>query len=93
MPCNCDHLKASELEIGISRVACLLDEVKRGKKIKKNEWDGYHPKVYNNVSRELGDKLTEELCSFLQDKDVTKYSLECQMWWRDHQEADKKRKK
>lgn len=37
------------------------------------------------------DKLTSELCSKLKTTDVTKYSLELQMWWRDHQEADRNR--
>lgn len=32
-----------------------------------------------------------ELCLRLQVADVTKYSLELQMWWRDHQAADKAR--
>lgn len=90
MPCNCDHLEANSLEIEISKVACLLDEL-RGKKQNKNSWVGYYPDVYNKITREFGDELTSKLCSKLQKIDVSKYSLEMQMWWRDHQEADKER--
>jgi hypothetical protein len=35
--------------------------------------------------------MVQELCSRLQKLDVTKYSLEMQVWWRDHQKADKER--
>jgi hypothetical protein len=48
----------------------------------------------NKTTREildLLDKETAELCGKLQKTDVTKYSLEMQIWWRDHQEEDRKR--
>jgi len=90
MPCNCDHLEATQLEVETSKVACLLGELK-GIKINKDSWEGYHPDVYGKVDRKLADKLTKKLCSALQKEDVSKYSLEMQIWWRDHQEADKKR--
>lgn len=90
MPCNCDHLEATNLEIEISRVACLLDEIK-GRKINKNNWRGYHPEIYGKVTRRLGDEYTAKLCSILKEKDVSKYSLEMQIWWRDHQKADEER--
>jgi len=32
-----------------------------------------------------------ELCQKLQNVDISEYSLEMQMWWRDHQKADKAR--
>jgi len=37
------------------------------------------------------EQLTVKLCERLQIEDVTKYSLELQIWWRDHQKADKAR--
>lgn len=37
------------------------------------------------------DMHTSQLCEFCQKNDATKYSLELQIWWRDHQIADKKR--
>lgn len=89
MPCNSDYMEASDTEIYFSRVACLLDELDGKKKIDRSHWDGYHPRVYNQSVN--GDALVSELCSRLQDADVSKCSLEMQLWWRDHQEADKKR--
>jgi hypothetical protein len=88
MPCNSDYMDASGKEIALSQVACLLDEL-RGKPINREHWRGYHPAVYNKGLD--GDSLVSELCAKLQNEDVTKYSLEMQMWWRDHQEADAKR--
>lgn len=88
MPCRSDYMDPTTKERNLSRVACLIDEL-AGRKWTKSEWDGYHPRVYNE--RANADALVKELCSKLQEVDVTKYSLEMQMWWRDHMEADKKR--
>lgn len=90
MPCNSDYMNASQLEIELSRVACLLEELD-GTPINPSHWRGYHPAVYCRLSSVDADKIVAELCSRLQDTDVTKYSLEMQMWWRDHQKADKAR--
>ena len=88
MPCNSDHLRATHKEREMSKVACLMDELD-GKKINRDRWDGYHPRVYNK--RVDADAMTAELCARLQEVDVADYSLEMQIWWRDHTEADKKR--
>lgn len=88
MPCNSDYLAANGREIELSRVACLLDELE-GRKFSKSDWAGYHPKVYNQNPN--GDAMVAKLCTALQTADVSKYSLEMQMWWRDHQKADKQR--
>ena len=87
MPCNSDYMEANKLELNISRVQCLLDELD-GKPWNQHDWNGYHPKVYNKVNGSLANKLVRQLCSKLKTTDVTQYSLEMQMWWRDHQEAD-----
>jgi hypothetical protein len=89
MPCKCDYMEASGLEVQLSRVACLLDELD-GKQWDSSHWRGYHPAVYNKPVVN-GNKMVSELCERLQSADVTKYSLELQMWWRDHQKADKER--
>lgn len=86
MPCDCSHLEASNFESEMSKVACLLDEFD-GKPIDKTHWNGYHPAVYNKTID--GDTMIAELCSRLQAVDVKEYSLEMQMWWRDHQQRDK----
>lgn len=91
MPCNADYMSASGAEKSISIVACLLDELD-GVVASKSSWEGYHPQVYNNYTKDRADKMVAELCSRLQEvEDITKYSLEMQIWWRDHQRADKAR--
>jgi len=82
-------------EIELSRVACLLDEIS-GIPIDPTIYHGYargcHPQVRGGrLSDEEADAMVAELCKTLQSLDVTKYSLEMQMWWRDHQKADKAR--
>lgn len=91
MPCNSDYLQANNYELQLSRVACLLAELK-GKKFTLGEWDGYHPKVYmKGLSKAQGDKMVAELCGKLKEmspKKIKSLSLEMQTWWRDHQAAD-----
>lgn len=90
MPCNSDYMAANNREIQLSRVACLIDEFE-GRTYQKGWWGGYHPSVYNNLTKVKADELVSKLCGYLQEADVTKYSLEMQIWWRDHQAADKAR--
>jgi hypothetical protein len=86
MPCNSDYMEATGKEVALSKVACLLDELD-GKPLDRTHWLGYHPAVYNRAAD--ADALVSELCRRLQTVNVTKQSLEMQMWWRDHQAADK----
>jgi hypothetical protein len=88
MPCDSAYLAATQPEKALSEVASLLDELD-GKPINPSWWEGYHPRVYNLSVN--ADAMVSELCSRLQAVDVTKYSLEMQMWWRDHQRADEVR--
>jgi hypothetical protein len=88
MPCDSGYLNATNIEIEMSKVACLLDELD-GTPIDKSYWRGYHPRVYGRLFD--ADRLVATLCSRLQGVDVTKHSLEMQMWWRDHLAADKAR--
>jgi hypothetical protein len=91
MPCNSDYMEADRREIDLSRVACLQDEI-NGKAFKREYWEGYHPRVYNKgLSKTDADNMVSELCAFLSGADVAKYSLEMQIWWRDHQKADRAR--
>ena len=93
MPCNSDYMNATQDEINLSVVYGLLDEIKTGK-LPSNFGDGYDKRVYNkHLSKEHLDEKTSELCLKLQKLDVSKYSLEMQIWWRDHQKADKERLK
>ena len=91
MPCNSDHMSATPLEKNLSVVYGLLDEVETGR-LPYGFGNGYDNRVYcKYLSKEHLDQKTEELCSKLQQLDVTKFSLEMQMWWRDHQKADEER--
>jgi hypothetical protein len=86
-------MDATQHEKNLSVVYGLLDEIKTGK-LPKNFGDGFDERTYNmGFSEDHLDKKTRELCKKLQKLDVSKYSLEMQMWWRDHQKADKARLK
>ena len=92
MPCNSDYLDASPSERWLSAVYQLLDELD-GKPFDPAEFgNGYDTRVYNKIhSQEEKHALVSLLCARLRQVDVTKYSLEMQMWWRNHQRADQKR--
>jgi hypothetical protein len=84
-------MDATPNEINLSVVYGLLDEFETGK-LPSNFGDGYDNRVYNKkLTKEHLDEKTKELCSKLQTVDVSKFSLEMQIWWRDHQKADKER--
>lgn len=95
MPCNSDYMNPTDLEVRISQTLCLLDELKTGKPVNRNSsaWHGYHDKAYGKeLYRKDADKIVAELCEKLSKvKDITKHSLEMQLWWREHKEADSKR--
>lgn len=94
MPCSGAHMDANHLEKEMSKVASHLDELE-GIEINESWYSGYHPDVYcksfNVLNTEHRDNLVSELCLKLQNIDVSKYSLEMQIWWRDHKNADKER--
>ena len=95
MPCNSDHMKANGWEIGLSKTLCVLDELE-GKRPRPCDWHGYHPLVYcQNISKIQGDAVVKSACKKLgkmTKAGIQKLSLEAQMWWRDHQAADKARR-
>lgn len=91
MPCNSDYLLADSFEKSLSQVACLLNELD-GKSWSRAWWNGYHPDVYcKNLDKQAADEMVARLCGQLCSCDATQYSLEMQIWWRDHQKADKAR--
>lgn len=96
MPCNASYMDPTSMEINLSKVYALLDEVKTGK-LKKDWNSGFDPRVYNQgLEQSHLDEKTEELCGKLQKigpRKLKQFSLELQTWWRDHQEADKERLK
>lgn len=95
MPCDSSYMAASGLEIELSRMLMLIDEVNTGIHVDSSrpEWNGYHEDAYcKGKLRERADHAAKTLCSLLQSRDVSSCSLELQLWWRDHQAADKARK-
>jgi hypothetical protein len=99
MPCNSDHLEATQLEVECSRMYLLLGELAGGgpPDSSSSAWAGYDDRAYCKADRALADELTQELCDRIAnielEGDLTTYSLELQIWARDHKIADAKRKK
>lgn len=92
MPCNSEYMEPKDLEIECGRMFLLLDELHTGTPVDPDEYKraGYDDRAYYKSNRELADKLARRLCTALKQLgDVSGYSLELQMWWRDHQEADR----
>lgn len=94
MGCRSDYMEPNEREVEMSRVLVLIDEL-NGKEFKKENYSGYHPDVYSKgITQDDIDKATANLCSKLKqveaEGNVSDYSLELQIWWRDHKEADKR---
>ena len=94
MPCDASHMESNHSEVEASKIMCLLEELETGEQVdpESSSWKGYHPRVYCKSFDLHG--LTSRLCNQLQKikkKDIKKYSLEMQVWWRDHQRADKER--
>ncbi|MHA2043410.1 MAG: hypothetical protein ACW99G_01375 [Candidatus Thorarchaeota archaeon] len=89
MPCRSYEPPQSEIDSAreIFKVKSLLKELKTGKPVSEE----FHWGNVEYIDKDGLDKKTAELCKKLQTTDVTKYSLEMQIWWRDHQRADKKR--
>ena len=93
MPCDSSYMEPSNKEKEISKVAALLDELDSGE-LNMKHYKGMHPIVYNQgLSEEQCDTFVRTLCHKLTtEEDVNEYSLEMQIWWRDHKIADEKRK-
>ena len=92
MPCRCDYTEPSALEIEIRHLCYFIDEINGIKHPFKLSSGGYStPYSSSECNKKLADKLTAELCGKLKETDITKYSLEMQIWWRDHQDKDSKR--
>ena len=72
----------------------LTEELNTGIPVdsRSSDWNGYKSGVYNGGDlKKRADEATANLCSLLQKTDVSKFSPEMQIWWRDHQTADRAR--
>lgn len=81
MPCNCDYMEPSDAEINSLAVLKFIKEL--------GGTTGKYSPSYGRVTTLTKD--VSKLCSMCQKVDIKKYSLELQIWWRDHQAADRKR--
>jgi hypothetical protein len=86
MPCQSDYLEPTDREKESARVIELLKEV-RGRRFNHE-----HPSDVYGVPSRL-DADTQALCRWCRTHDVTKQSLELQLWWQRHQKADAARKR
>jgi len=82
MPCNSDYMRATPREELSNTLMTLLYEVGLLDE---------PPGIYGDT--DSIDDHTQILCSFCKVNNVQNYSLELQMWWRDHQIADAERLK
>ena len=84
MPCNSDYMQADWREEYSSMVREFLREINGGE-FNHSQRHEY----YGNLG--TLDKDVAKLCAWCSSHDVTKQSLELQLWWRDHQAEDAKR--
>jgi hypothetical protein len=93
VPCTYDEPEPDARQIYLSQALCALDELD-GKKFDPAWWrNGCYPRA-GTMSATEANNLVANLCSRLQDIEssfLSNYSLELQMWWRDHQKDDTKR--
>ena len=91
MPCNSDYMNATPTERKMSQVACFMDEI-NGVNDSHACMEGYHPRVYGqNLNKNQQDEMVVRLCTKCRVIDISNYSLELQIWWRDHKRADELR--
>lgn len=93
MGCRNDYMEPNAREIEASRVFACLDELDTGE-MDRSHFGGNHPKAYGrNVSQDRLNKMTASLCRKLEKlpNQTSSYSLELQMWWREHLEGEERR--
>jgi hypothetical protein len=84
MPCQSDYLEPTGREKESARVIEFLHE------IHGDEYNHEKPRrPYGEV--DMLDKHTDTLCEWCKANDVTKASLELQLWWNRHKAADARR--
>lgn len=90
MPCNSDYLEPTWSEKEASRLLAVADEILHGKRVdSKSYGNGMRNGNYASISDR--DALVRSMCAKMKESNPSDYSLEVQMWWRDHQEADAKK--
>lgn len=84
MPCRSDYLKATARETESSHVLEFLKE------IDGEPFNHERPAEYYGRIETLDDD-TARICDWCKTHDITKQSLELQLWWQRHQRADAER--
>ncbi len=87
MPCNSEYLNHTEHEVEAARVEELLKEID-GKPFDHDE-----PSYYGGEYGGTLNENTARLCDWCNNHDVTKKSLELQLWWKRHQRHDARRER
>ncbi len=96
MPCDSEYLEPRWDEREASRLYAINAELFLGIRVNPETygngyWNGKYATL-SNMGKQYRDAVVKRICDHLkQTRDVSKYSLEVQMWWRDHQLADKVR--
>ena len=101
MPCYSEPTPPDYLTPRIEDLMGFLLEVKVKtapasiKPREEREEDRYRiGKLLDEEKKKILDEYTRRLCKHLKEcEDVTQYSLEMQIWWRDHQKFDEKRRR
>lgn len=83
MPCRSEYMEANAQEKESAKVLNFLAEVGVYGQVPANML------YYGDIKNLSSD--TAKLCDWCKHNDVSKQSLELQIWWRDHQLADKLR--
>jgi hypothetical protein len=85
MPCDASHCEHTAREAESGRVLELFKE------ISGQPFDHDNPNYYGVVA--TLDTDTARLCEWCRTHDVTKQSLELQLWWQQHQKHDAARER
>lgn len=98
MPCDSSYMEPDPRESESARVRGFLREIGLPPKSPDldaggNSYPSYvkQDSIYGNYQTLTED--TAALCEWCSAHDVSKQSLELQIWWRDHQRADLQREK
>ena len=83
MPCDSQYMNHTGEEKESGRVLEFLKEISGEK------FDHENPSYYGHVATLNED--TAKLCAWCRANDVSRMSLELQLWWKRHQQHDKER--
>ena len=84
MPCRSDYMESNDKEKESKKV---LDFLSKELDQEVGEYDSYYGRI------KTIDEDVAALCTICKVIKTDSMSLELQIWWRDHQKADKEREK